>query len=221
MTNVAVPKSIDSHMSSRAGEALLINVLLLGAFALQHSGMARPAFKAWLTRFVPEPAERSTYVLMSVLPLYLLYWQWRPIPALVWQVDHPVGWSLLFGLCLLGWLIVFYATLLIDHFDLFGLRQVTLHLREKTYTPKPFIVPSMYKYVRHPLYVGWFILFWATPHMTAGHLLFAAGMTIYTLIAIPWEEHDLEESLGDEYRRYRETTPMLLPRRRGRKGSHA
>ncbi len=130
---------------------------------------------------------------------------------MVWQVDHPVGWSILIGLCLAGWLIVFYATLLIDHFDLFGMRQVVLHFREKLYTPRAFTTPSLYKYIRHPLYLGWFIFFWATPRMTAGHLLFAVVTTTYVLISIRWEERDLVQSLGDPYRRYRETTPMILP----------
>ena len=211
MLNMLVPRSIDSAVPGPLGEALLINVLLLAAFALQHSGMARSGFKAWLTKSIPEPAERSTYVLISSLLFFVLFWQWRPMPAVVWQVDHPLGSSLLIGLCLAGWLIVFYATLLIDHFDLFGMRQVVLHFRNKPYTSKAFTTPSLYKYMRHPLYLGWFIFFWATPRMTAGHLLFAVVTTIYVLIAIRWEERDLVHSLGDAYRRYRETTPMILP----------
>ncbi len=211
MTNVAVPKSIDSGMPPPVGEALLINVLLLAAFAVQHSGMARPAFKAWLTRSVPESAERSTYVLISSLLIFLLFWQWRPISAVIWEVDHPAGSSILVGLPVLGWLTVFYSTILIDHFDLFGMRQVTLHLKGNTYTHKRFMTPSLYKYIRHPLYLGWLILFWATPRMTAGHLLFALVTSAYIFIAVRWEERDLMESLGEDYIRYREVTPMILP----------
>ena len=150
MANVLVPKSIDSGVPGPVGTALLINVLLLSAFAVQHSGMARPVFKDWLTKFVPKPAERSTYVLLSSLLLYVLFWQWRPIPAVVWEVRHPVGSSVLLGFCFLGWAIVFYATLLIDHFDLFGMRQVTLYLQGRPYTPRPFMTPSLYKYPRTP-----------------------------------------------------------------------
>lgn len=209
--NILVPKSIDTGVPGPLGAALLVNILLLAAFAVQHSGMARSGFKAWLTRSLPEPAERSTYVLLSSLLLYILFWQWRPIPVVVWQVDHPVGSSILIGLCLTGWLIVFYATLLIDHFDLFGMRQVVLQFREKPYTHRAFTTPSLYKYIRHPLYLGWFIFFWATPRMTAGHLLFAVVTTTYILIAINWEERDLVKALGEPYQRYQETTPKILP----------
>jgi protein-S-isoprenylcysteine O-methyltransferase Ste14 len=211
MGNVVVPKSIDSGVPGPLGEAVFINVLLLVAFALQHSIMARPAFKAWFTRFVPRPMERSTYVLLSTLLLYLLFWQWRPMTGVLWQVDHAVGSAVLLGLCFLGWFIVFYATLLIDHFDLFGMRQVTLYLLGRRYTHGAFVTPSLYKFVRHPLYLGWLIFFWATPRMTAGHLLFALVTTSYILVAIKLEETDLERFLGDSYRRYRETTPMILP----------
>jgi protein-S-isoprenylcysteine O-methyltransferase Ste14 len=211
MTNLIVPKSIDSGAPGLLGGAILINVLLLAAFALQHSVMARPAFKAWFTRFVPRPIERSTYVLLSTLLLYLLYWQWRPMTAVVWEIEHAVGSSILLGLCFLGWFIVFYATLLIDHFDLFGLRQVTLYLLGKPYRHGEFVTPSLYKFMRHPLYLGWLIFFWATPRMTSGHLLFALVTTSYIFVAIKLEEKDLEGFLGDSYRRYRETTPMILP----------
>lgn len=211
LLNVIVPKSIDSGMPTPLGEALLVNVLLLSAFALHHSATARPAFKTWLTKVVPQPAERSTYVLLSSLLFCLLFWQWRPMPANVWQIDHPVGASLLTGFALAGWLLVFYASLLIDHFDLFGMRQVTLYLRRTEYTLKEFMTPSLYKYMRHPLYLGWVVFFWATPRMTAGHLLFAVVATAYIFVAIRWEERDLVRVLGDEYRRYREATPMILP----------
>lgn len=211
MLNILVPRAIDTGIAGSLGEALLVNLLLLTGFAIQHSGMARPGFKAWLTKLLPEPAERSTYVLISSLLLYVLFWQWRPIPGVVWQVDHPVGASILMGLCIAGWFLVFFATLLIDHFDLFGMRQVVLHFQGKPYTHRPFATPSLYKYIRHPLYLGWFVFFWATPQMTVGHLLFAVVTTAYILVAIRWEERDLVHSLGDAYRRYRETTPMIFP----------
>ncbi len=214
VANMVVPKNIDDGVEDLTVSKwipVLINMLLLGLFAIQHSVMARPGFKAWLTRSLPVAAERSTYVLLSSLLLYLLFWQWRPIPGVVWQVDHPVGASILMGLCIAGWFLVFFATLLIDHFDLFGMRQVVLHFQGKPYTHRPFATPSLYKYIRHPLYLGWFVFFWATPQMTVGHLLFAVVTTAYILVAIRWEERDLVHSLGDAYRRYRETTPMIFP----------
>lgn len=216
MTNLVVPTSIDSGVAAPLGEALLVDVLLLAVFAIQHSVMARPKFKAWLTRVLSEPIERSTFVLVSSLILYVLFWQWRPIPAVVWEADARISASILLGLCMLGWLIVFYSTLLIDHFDLFGMRQVTLHLQEKPYSPKSFVTPSLYRFIRHPLYLGWLTFFWATPRMTAGHLLFAAVTSAYIFIAIKLEETDLAITLGDDYRRYRATTPMILPFPRSR-----
>ncbi len=208
--NLVVPKSIDSGAEGPLGPAIAINALLLGIFAVQHSVMARPGFKQWWTRLVPEPIERSTYTLASALALLLLFWQWRPIPALVWQVEQPLAETLLTAFCFTGFGIVLYATFLIDHFDLFGLRQVFLHLRGEPYQHRPFGTPSLYKRLRHPLYLGWFIAFWATPQMSYGHLLFSLLTSAYIFIAIPLEERDLIRLLGDDYRRYRERIPMFV-----------
>jgi protein-S-isoprenylcysteine O-methyltransferase Ste14 len=207
-----VPRSIDAAPSGEVGVAVLVDVLLLAVFALQHSVMARPAFKRWWTRIVPEPAERSTYVLASSLALLLLFWQWRPIGGVVWQVEQPVLRIALYGLFAAGWLTVLVTTFLINHFDLFGLRQVWLHLRGKPYRPLGFVTPGPYKHVRHPLYVGWLLAFWATPTMTVAHLLFAVMTTTYILIAVRFEEHDLVETHGERYAAYRRSVPMLVPR---------
>lgn len=211
-----VPVTIDGAPAVPLGQALLIDTLLLGAFAVQHSVMARPAFKRWWTRIVPKAAERSTYVLFSSLLLIALFAHWEPIGGVVWSVRNPLAQGLLYGIYGLGWLTVLVATYLIDHFDLFGLRQVWLHLRGKAYTPPQFGTPWLYRYVRHPLYIGWFMVFWATPHMTAAHLLFAVATTVYILIAIRFEERDLLE-MHPEYAAYRRRVPMLIPRitRRG------
>ncbi len=210
VSNLAVPKAIDSGIAGPVGAAVVIDALLILLFGLQHTVMARRGFKAWWTRLVPEPIERSTYVLFSSLILVLLFWQWRPIPATVWAVDASAG-LILTGIGLLGFLIVLYSTLLIDHFDLFGLRQVFLHLRREPHAEKGFVTPSLYRIIRHPLYLGWLIAFWVTPHMTQGHLLFSILSTVYIFVAIPFEERDLMEILGDDYRRYREYTSMIIP----------
>ena len=207
-----VPRSIDAAPEGPLATAVAIDVLLLGLFALQHSVMARPAFKRWWTRIVPEPAERSTYVLLSSAALLLLFWQWRPIGGIVWEVEHPVGRALLYGAFAGGWLTVLVTTFLINHFDLFGLRQVWLHLRGKPYRPLGFVTPGPYRHVRHPLYVGWLFAFWATPTMTAAHLLFALATTGYILIAIQLEERDLADVHGKAYVDYRRSVPMLVPR---------
>jgi protein-S-isoprenylcysteine O-methyltransferase Ste14 len=209
-----VPHSIDSAAEGPLATALLVDVLLLAGFALQHSVMARPAFKRWWTRIVPEPAERSTYVLASSVALLLLFWQSRPIGGLVWQVEHPVLVAALYGLSGAGWLLVLVATFLINHFDLFGLRQVWFHLRGEPYRPLGFVTPGPYRHVRHPLYVGWLLAFWATPTMTVAHLLFAITTTAYILIAIRLEERDLGEIHGERYAEYRRSVPMLVPRLR-------
>lgn len=213
---IGVPVTIDGAPAVPLGQALLIDTLLLGAFAVQHSVMARPAFKRWWTRIVPKAAERSTYVLFSSLLLIALFAYWQPIGGVIWSVHNPLAQGLLYGVYGLGWLTVLVATYLIDHFDLFGLRQVWLHLRGKAYTPPQFGTPWLYRHVRHPLYIGWFMVFWATPHMTAAHLLFAVATTAYILIAIRFEEHDLME-MHPEYADYRRRVPMLIPRfkRRG------
>ena len=210
--NFAVPKSIDrGGADSPFWAALLINAALLGVFAVQHSVMARPAFKAWWTKFVPRPVERSTYVLLASLALALLFWQWRPMTGVVWSVENALGRGALVALFAAGWLLVLLSTFVINHFDLFGLRQVDLHRRGSEYTPVEFRVSAFYKFVRHPLLLGFVIAFWATPTMTAGHLLFAAATTAYMLVAIQLEEHDLAAFHGEPYAAYRRQVPMLFP----------
>jgi protein-S-isoprenylcysteine O-methyltransferase Ste14 len=179
--------------------------------------MARPAFKQWWTRIVPQPAERSTYVLFSSFALLLVFWQWQPMGGIIWQVQNPTGQTILFTLFAVGWVLVLVATFLINHFDLFGLRQVSLYLQGKEYTSLKFGTPGPYRYVRHPLYVGWLLAFWATPTMTATHLVFALLTTAYILIAIHFEERDLLAAHGEEYAVYRRQVPMLLPRLFGQK----
>lgn len=214
--NFMVPKSIDSTPGGPLGQALLVDALLLGLFAVQHSVMARPAFKRWWTRFVPKPVERSTYVLFASLALITLFAYWQPIGGVVWEVQDPAARIALYAFCAFGWALVLVATFLINHFDLFGLRQVWLHLRGKEYRPLNFGTPGLYKIVRHPLYVGFFIAFWATPTMTAAHLFFAVMTTAYILIAIRFEEHDLVAEHGARYVEYRKQVPMLVPRMSGR-----
>jgi protein-S-isoprenylcysteine O-methyltransferase Ste14 len=208
--NFLVPKSLDSAPEMTLGQALLVNVGLLGLFALQHSIMARPAFKRWWTKFVPPPVERSTYVLFSSLALLLLFWQWQPMGGIVWQMDDTIGRGILYSLFAFGWLLVLVSTFLINHFDLFGLRQVYLYLRGREYTPLTFGTPGPYQYVRHPLYVGWLFAFWATPTMTVAHLVFALLTTAYILIAIQLEERDLLAA-HEAYAEYRRHVPMLVP----------
>ena len=192
-------------------KAILINVLLLALFAVQHSVMARPAFKRVWTRIIPEPIERSTYVLVSCAVTFLLMWQWRGIDQVVWNAQHPMLRGFLWGLFAIGWLLVPLASLLINHFDLFGTRQVWFYLRGREYQSLPFRVPSLYKHVRHPLYVGWAIAFWATPTMTAGHLLFAGVLTGYMGLAALIEERDLIAHFGHQYEEYRRRVPMFIP----------
>jgi protein-S-isoprenylcysteine O-methyltransferase Ste14 len=205
-----VPQGMDAPPVSPLGTSLLINLGLLGLFAVQHSVMARPAFKRLWTRVVPEPVERSTYVLASSLALILLFWQWRPLGGVVWDIQNPVGRALMHAGFAFGWGLVLLTTFLINHFDLFGLRQVWLHLRGRPYQPLPFKTPALYRVVRHPLYVGWFFAFWSTPTMTATHLLFAVMTTAYILIAIQLEERDLVAA-HPEYAEYRNRVPMLIP----------
>jgi protein-S-isoprenylcysteine O-methyltransferase Ste14 len=209
--DLGVPKSIDSVPEAPLWAALAVNALLLGAFAVQHSVMARPAFKRWITRYIPKPAERSTYTLVASLLLIALFAFWEPIGGVIWRVDDPVGQAVLYGLFAFGWALVLVATFLINHFDLFGLRQVWLYLTGREYTYLQFATPGPYKWVRHPLYVGWFFAFWATPTMTSAHLVFALLATGYILIAIQLEERDLVR-FHPEYAGYRRRVPMLIPR---------
>lgn len=221
--NLWVPKSIDSLPQVPLTIAFLTNAGLLGLFAVQHSVMARPAFKRWWTRIIPAAAERSTYVLLSSLALILLFAWWEPMGGLVWSVQSPVGQALLYGGFAFGWLLVLASTFLINHFDLFGLRQIWLQLRRRPYLPLQFGTPVLYRYVRHPLYLGWFFAFWSTPTMTVTHLVFAIATTAYILIAIQLEERDLIAE-HPEYQQYRERVPMLVPftkRRRQRNGGRA
>lgn len=213
-----VPKTMDSGAQGPAIEALAINTVLLGIFAVQHSLMARHSFKRVLTKIIPEPAERSTYVLMSSLALILLFWQWQPMGDVIWDVGHPIPRIAIMGLYLSGILIVLISTFLINHFDLFGLRQVYLHLKGEEYTALGFRTPGPYKHVRHPLYVGWVITFWATPTMTGAHLLFAVATTAYILIAIGFEEKDLVAFHGSRYEDYQRTVPMIIPSLRPKTG---
>lgn len=214
--NVFVPKSIDSGPEGPLVPSLIINGLLLSLFAVQHSVMARQWFKRAWTKIVPEPVERSTYVLLASLVLLLLYWQWQPITTVVWEVENPNGRMLLQALFWMGWGVVLVSTYLVDHFALFGLKQVYYYFKGVPIEPVPFKTPGFYRAVRHPLYLGFIIAFWSTPRMTVGHLFFAIMTTAYILVAIQFEERDLLRSYGDRYREYRQKVWMIipLPRRR-------
>lgn len=209
--NIFVPKSIDSGAAVPTWVALLSNGALLGLFAVQHSVMARPGFKKLVTKIIPAAAERSTYVLLSSICLILLFAYWQPLGGVVWEVQNQTARILLYALFAFGWLLVLVTTFLINHFDLFGLRQVWLYLRGKEYQPLGFVTPGPYKHVRHPLYVGWLFAFWATPVMTVAHLVFALATTAYILIAIRLEERDLMDIHGEAYKTYRRQVPMLIP----------
>ena len=206
-----VPKAIDSGTVVPLAEALVVNLLLLSLFAVQHSVMARKPFKAWLTRYIPKSVERSSYVLLASLALALLLWQWRPLPDLVWQIAHPQLALAVMVMSFVGWLLVLTSTFLINHFELFGLSQVIRSLMGRDTPAARFRTPLLYKVVRHPIYLGFIIAFWAAPTMTVGHLMFAAVTTAYIFVGIALEERDLIAEFGDEYRRYRARVAMLLP----------
>ncbi|HEU5349978.1 MAG TPA: NnrU family protein [Terracidiphilus sp.] len=209
--DVVVPKTLDSGAAGPVAIAVLVDAILLGIFAVQHSVMARPWFKRAWTKVVPRHAERTTYVLLTNLCLILLYWQWRPLPSVVWDVENAGGRAALIGLSALGWLMVLVCTFLIDHGELFGLRQVLVYAGGKEFRSAEFKEPLFYKWCRHPMMLGFLFAFWAAPRMTMGHLLFAVATSGYILLAIQFEEHDLMKAHGDDYRSYRGRTSMILP----------
>jgi len=215
VSGINVLQTIDHRalkpLETPATTAIVINVLLLSLFAVQHTIMARPVFKSWWTRTVPEPIERSTFVLATNLVLILLYWQWRPLPVTVWELTNPTAVAALWGICAIGWLVVLISTFMIDHFDLFGLKQTIIYFLGRPCRSPDFKVVGFYKYVRHPLLLGFIIAFWAAPTMTVGHLLYAVITTVYMLLAIQIEEHDLLAAHGEDYADYRRRVSMIVP----------
>ena len=214
VSGLVVPKTIDTGTVVPMAEALIVNLLLMSVFAIQHSVMARKQFKQWWTQFVPKTVERSTYVLLASLALVLLFWQWRPIPTVVWQIDNAQIAMAVTGLSFVGWLVVLTSTFLINHFELFGLHQVANNLTGRPMPALRFRTPLYYQFVRHPIYLGFIIAFWAAPTMTVGHLLFAAVTMAYIVIGILLEERDLVDLFGDDYRRYKDRVSMLVPWRK-------
>ena len=212
--DLVVPTTIDTGLSAPTMQALIINLILMSIFAIQHSAMARQQFKRWWTQFVPASVERTTYVLFATLALALLLWQWRPMPEVVWQVANPQAATAITAVSLIGWLIVLTSTFLINHFELFGLHQVANNLTGRPMPAPRFRMPLYYKFVRHPIYLGFIIAFWAAPTMTLGHLLFAAVTTAYIFVGIQLEERDMVEVFGDQYRSYKKRVSMLLPWRK-------
>lgn len=212
--NIIVPKTIDSGEPGPIAASIVINMLLLALFAIQHSVMARPGFKQWFTKFIPAVIERSTYVLLSSLILFLLFFLWQPMPGVIWNVESSIGSKILIGTFWFGWVFVLLSTFMINHFDLFGLRQVYINFKGQEYSHLEFRIVGLYKLCRHPIMLGFIIAFWATPMMTVGHLLFAATTTIYIFIALQFEEHDLIELFGDVYKNYQNKVPMVFPFKR-------
>ena len=222
VANLPVPTTIDGGQPGPIGTSIAINLALLTAFALQHSVMARPGFKAIWTRVVPKPVERSTYVLFSSVAMIALFAFWQPLPQSLWQIADPAFRTIAWTLLGTGVGVILLSTFLIDHFDLFGLRQVVLYFRGRPYEEKRFQTPMLYRHIRHPLYVGWFMYAWSTPDMTVGHALFGVAMTGYMLVAIVFEERDLVNSLGEPYQTWRDATPAFVPKLRARAGqAHA
>lgn len=209
--NLIVPKTLDSDLDGSLIQGLLINSLLITLFAVQHSFMARPGFKKWWRKIIPNPIERSTYVLMASLALLLLFWQWHSLGGIIWNIQNPIASNIIYGIFALGWLIVLLSTFMINHFDLFGLRQVYLYLRGEEYEDLGFRTPGFYKYIRHPIMLGFVVAFWATPMMTVSHLVFAIGTTIYMLVGIKLEEVDMIYLYGNLYQEYRQQVSMLIP----------
>jgi protein-S-isoprenylcysteine O-methyltransferase Ste14 len=218
VADMVVPKTIDSGPASPVAQSIIVDLLLMSLFAVQHSVMARRGFKQWWTQYVPKPVERSTYVLFASLILLLLFWQWRPMPTIVWQITEPEMATTVAAVSFVGWLIVFTSSFLINHFELFGLHQVANNLTGREMPTVRFRTPLYYQFVRHPIYLGFVIAFWAAPTMTVGHLLFAAVTTAYIFVGIFLEERDLVAMFGDDYRRYRERVSMLVPWRHLTKG---
>ena len=214
VTGLFVPKTIDTGTVVPLAEALIVNLLLMTLFAVQHSVMARKQFKEWWTKYIPHSIERSTYVLLASLALVLLFWQWRPMPAVLWQVADPQLALAITAVSMVGWVLVFTSTFLINHFELFGLHQVTNNLTGRPMPQVRFKTPVLYKMVRHPIYLGFIIAFWIAPVMTVGHLLFAAETTAYIFVGIWLEERDLVAMFGDEYRNYRNRVAMIIPWRK-------
>ena len=215
--NLVVPKTIDSGLTIGIPQSAIIDLGLLSLFAIQHTLMARPGFKRWWTTLVPEPIERSTYVLATSISLALLCWQWRPMKELIWNVDNATGKAILFAFFFFGWGLALLSSFVINHFDLFGLRQVWFYLRNQKYSPVEFQMKSLYKYIRHPLVLGIIVGSWVTPRMTMGHLLLAVTFTAYILVGIQFEEHDLVHFFGENYTNYRRRVPMLIPFTKKRK----
>lgn len=212
IANFGVPKGIDDGVAGSLAGAIIVDLVLMSVFAMQHSVMARPGFKSWWTRFVPQPVERSTYVLFSSLALILLYWLWQPMPAIIWQVGDPILRTLVWVAFWLGWGIVLFSTFLINHFELFGLRQIYLHFIGQMHIPVGFRTPLLYQWVRHPIMLGFIIAFWATPQMSVGHLVFAVVTTLYIIIAVYYfEERDLLKYHGEVYAEYRRQVSMIVP----------